>query len=58
MAVPKYNELYAVFLESLVDGKRLTELMIEFDVGVSTQKIYKLKRIDNDFFNEYEFIQR
>ena len=36
----------------LVDGKKLTELMIEFDVGVSTQKIYKIKRVDNDFFNE------
>ena len=36
----------------LVDGKKLTELMIEFDVGVSTQKIYKIKRVDNDFFTE------
>ena len=34
----------------LIDGKRLAELMIEFDVGVSTQKVYKLKRIDKDFF--------
>ncbi|MBR1397746.1 MAG: restriction endonuclease [Selenomonadaceae bacterium] len=36
----------------LVDGKKLTKLMIEFDVGVSTQKIYKIKRVDNDFFTE------
>ena len=36
----------------LIDGKRLTELMIEFDVGVSTQKVYKLKRVDTDFFSE------
>ncbi len=36
----------------LVDGKKLTELMIEFDVGVQTQKIYKIKRVDNDFFSE------
>ena len=36
----------------LVDGKKLTELMIEFDVGVSTQKVYKIKRVDNDFFSE------
>ena len=34
----------------LVDGKKLTDLMIEFDVGVATQKIYKIKRVDNDFF--------
>lgn len=38
----------------LVDGKKLAELMIEFDVGVSTQKTYKIKRIDSDFFNEDE----
>ena len=38
----------------LVDGKKLAELMIEFDVGVSTQKSYKIKRIDSDFFNEDE----
>ena len=36
----------------LIDGKRLAELMIEFEVGVSTQKVYKLKRVDTDFFNE------
>ena len=36
----------------LIDGKRLAELMIEFEVGVSTQKIYKIKRIDSDFFDE------
>ena len=38
----------------LIDGKKLAELMIEFDVGVSTQKSYKIKRIDSDFFNEDE----
>ena len=36
----------------LIDGKRLAELMIEFEVGVSTQKVYKLKQIDKDFFGE------
>ena len=36
----------------LIDGKRLAELMIEFDVGVFTQKVYKIKRVDKDFFNE------
>ena len=36
----------------LVDGKKLTELMIQFNIGVSTQKKYELKRIDNDFFEE------
>lgn len=36
----------------LVDGKRLTELMIEHGVGVSTQKAYLIKRIDSDYFSE------
>ncbi len=36
----------------LIDGGRLGELMIEFDVGVSPQTIYKIKRIDSDYFEE------
>ena len=34
----------------LVDGKKLTELMIEHELGVSTQKSYRIKRIDTDYF--------
>ncbi len=34
----------------LVDGKKLTELMIEHELGVSTQKLYRIKRIDTDYF--------
>lgn len=36
----------------LVDGQRLTELMVEYDLGVSTQKVYKIKRIDSDYFSD------
>jgi restriction system protein len=36
----------------LIDGKRLAELMIDFDVGVSTRATYQVKRIDSDYFNE------
>lgn len=38
----------------LVDGKRLTKLMIEHDLGVSNQKIYRLKKIDSDYFADGE----
>lgn len=38
----------------LVDGKKLTELMIEHGVGVSTQKAYLIKRIDSDYFSDSE----
>lgn len=36
----------------LVDGQKLTELMIEYGLGVSVQNIYKIKRIDSDYFSE------
>jgi restriction system protein len=34
----------------LVDGKTLANLMVEYNLGVSTQIIYELKRVDTDFF--------
>ena len=34
----------------LIDGKYLTELMIEYDIGTNTSKTFKLKRIDSEFF--------
>lgn len=36
----------------LIDGNMLTELMIEHQVGVRTQRIIEFKRIDEDFFTE------
>lgn len=38
----------------LVDGQELAELMIEYNLGVSTNRVYEVKRIDTDYFNEYE----
>ncbi|WP_298020243.1 restriction endonuclease [uncultured Dysosmobacter sp.] len=38
----------------LVDGKRLTRLMIEYDLGVSPIAKYEIKTIDSDFFNDAE----
>ena len=34
----------------LIDGERLTQLMVEHDVGVSTSSTVKLKKIDSDYF--------
>lgn len=34
----------------LIDGLRLAQLMIDFDVGVSSAQTYTLKRIDHDYF--------
>ena len=36
----------------LIDGERLSDLMIEHDLGVSVAASYHLKRIDSDFFSE------
>jgi restriction system protein len=36
----------------LIDGERLAQLMIDFDVGVSTTHTYAIKRVDSDYFTE------
>ncbi len=36
----------------LVDGTKLTKLMIKHNVGVSLEQVYEVKRIDTDFFND------
>lgn len=35
----------------LIDGKRLADLMIDYDVGVTVSSTYQLKRIDSDYFD-------
>lgn len=34
----------------LIDGQRLTELMIEYNLGVNTQRAIEIKKIDSDYF--------
>ena len=36
----------------LIDGNRLANLMIEHNVGVSTERVIEMKRIDTDYFEE------
>lgn len=38
----------------LIDGVRLANLMIDYNVGVSTRDTYVVKRLDNDYFDEDE----
>ncbi|MCO6432231.1 MAG: restriction endonuclease [Deltaproteobacteria bacterium] len=35
-----------------IDGMKLAELMIDHGVGVATQKVYEMKKIDSDYFSE------
>ena len=36
----------------LIDGARLAELMMDFDVGVTNAATYVVKRIDSDYFDD------
>ena len=36
----------------LIDGETLTKLMINYNLGVSVQRTYEVKKIDTDFFND------
>lgn len=36
----------------LIDGERLAQHMIDYNIGCSIQQIYELKRIDSDYFDE------
>lgn len=36
----------------LIDGEQLAEYMIDYDLGVTTQNTFVIKKIDNDFFDE------
>ncbi|PHQ34777.1 restriction endonuclease [Rhodopirellula bahusiensis] len=38
----------------LIDGPKLADFMIEHNVGISKTKIYELKEVSNDFFDEDE----
>jgi restriction system protein len=36
----------------LINGEQLSELMIDYNVGVTLYETYEIKRLDNDFFDE------
>jgi restriction system protein len=36
----------------LIDGAMLADLMIDYNIGVSTRETYEIKRVDSDFFAE------
>ena len=46
---------YANGLETkviLIDGPELAKFMFDYEVGISTESTYVVKRIDNDFFED------
>ncbi|WP_127133065.1 restriction endonuclease [Pseudoflavitalea rhizosphaerae] len=36
----------------LIDGVQLAQLMIDYNLGISVQRSYEIKRLDNDYFEE------
>ncbi len=36
----------------LIDGPRLAALMFEHGIGVATESVYEVKRIDSDYFTD------
>lgn len=36
----------------LIDGVQLAQLMIDYNIGCTTQQLYELKKIDSDYFDE------
>ncbi|OGL44099.1 MAG: restriction endonuclease [Candidatus Schekmanbacteria bacterium RBG_16_38_10] len=49
-AIEYVNNLDVVII--LIDGNKLTTLMIENDLGVTVKNIYKIRKIDTDYFIE------
>ena len=47
-----YAESYPHATIVLIDGRRLAQLMIQHDLGVSTERTYSIKRIDIDYFDQ------
>ncbi|MGD1120112.1 MAG: restriction endonuclease [Dehalococcoidales bacterium] len=36
----------------LIDGDQLTQHMIDYNIGVSSQAVYEIKKLDSDYFSE------
>ncbi|MFY4828446.1 hypothetical protein [Klebsiella pneumoniae] len=46
-----WEEMTCLFAPSLIDGNRLVNLMMDNEVGVTSQRI-KLPKIDMDYFEQ------
>ncbi|HCK21587.1 MAG TPA: restriction endonuclease [Bacteroidetes bacterium] len=49
-AIKKAREAHHSII--LIDGAKLFDLMHQYDVGVQVKTVYKVKELDNDFFEE------
>lgn len=49
-AIKKAREAHHSII--LIDGAKLVDLMVQYNVGVQVKTVYEVKEIDNDFFEE------
>lgn len=49
-AIKKAREAHHSII--LIDGAKLVDLMLQYNVGVQVKTVYEVKEIDNDFFEE------
>ena len=47
-AVKKAREAHHTIV--LIDGAKLVDLMLQYNVGVQVKTVYEVKEVDNDFF--------
>ena len=47
-----YAQSYPNATISLIDGRKLTELMIKYNLGVATESVIEIKRVDSDYFED------
>ncbi len=48
-AIKKAREAHHSII--LIDGTKLVDLMLQFNVGVQIKTVYEVKELDNDFFD-------
>lgn len=48
----EYAKGYPGATLALIDGRHLAELMIKYDLGVSTENVIRIKRVDLDYFED------
>lgn len=49
-AIKKAKEAHHTII--LIDGNKLVDLMLRYNVGVQVKSVYEIKELDNDFFEE------
>lgn len=48
----EYAQSYPNATISLIDGRRLADLMIKYNLGVATESVVEIKRVDSDYFED------